>query len=328
MEPKLPKSRFFIFLETHPVFSRCFIFILIFTVPYVHLFLWRAPSTFPSEIIFSVEKGQSVSSVANSLTDAHIISSPFLFKNLVIMLGRENGIKAGDYSFEKPISAYGVASRLTKAEYGLLPIKITIFEGLNIFEMASLFEKELIKFNSENFLALAKEGYLFPDTYFFLQNATESDVLSLMEKNFDKKIAKLNEKIKTFGKPLDEIVTMASILEEEARTTETREIISGILWKRIKIGMPLQVDVTFQYINGKTTEELTLSDLEIDSPYNTYKYKGFPPTPISNPGFDSLLAALSPKDTPYFYFLSGKDGIIYYATTFDEHKKNRALYLN
>ncbi len=328
MEPKLPKSRSSLFVESYIIYFKLFLVVFISAIFYIQFFCWRAPSTFPPENIFVVEKGQSLSAVASSLADAHIISSPFLFKNLVVMLGRGNGIKAGDYSFKKPISVYGVASRLTKGEYGLLTIKITIPEGLNIFDMASLFERELIEFDSEKFLSLAKEGYLFPDTYFFLQNATESDVLSLMKNNFDKKIAGLNEQIKTLGKPLDEIVIMASILEEEARTEETREIISGILWKRIEIDMPLQVDVTFQYINGKTTKDLTKADLEIDSPYNTYKYKGFPPTPISNPGLEALTATLNPKDTPYFYFLSDKGGIMHYATTFTEHKKNRELYLN
>jgi UPF0755 protein len=91
--------------------------------------------------------------------------------------------------------------------------------------------------------------------------------------------------------------------------------------------MPLQVDVTFQYINGKNSYELSGSDLEIDSPYNTYKYKGFPPTPISSPGLDALNAAVSPKETPYLYFLSDRNGVMYYAKDFEGHKKNRELYL-
>ncbi len=91
--------------------------------------------------------------------------------------------------------------------------------------------------------------------------------------------------------------------------------------------MPLQVDVSFKYINGKGTSELTGDDLEIDSPYNSYKYAGLPPTPIANPGLDSIRAALLPIESPYFYFLSDKDGVMHYAATFEEHKKNKLLYL-
>jgi len=121
---------------------------------------------------------------------------------------------------------------------------------------------------------------------------------------------------------------MASILEGEALTTSDRKLVAGVLWRRLEIGMPLQVDATFSYVNGKTTFELTLDDLKIDSPYNTYKYKGLPPTPINNPGLNSINAALYPTKTKYLYFLSGNDGKMHYARTFEEHKRNRQLYLN
>lgn len=130
------------------------------------------------------------------------------------------------------------------------------------------------------------------------------------------------------GRSLEDIIVMASILEGEAKTREDMEIVSGILWKRIEIGMPLQVDTSFVYILGKATEDLTLSDLEVKSPYNTYLYKGLPPGPISNPGLDSIRAAVNPTTTPYLYFLTGNDGKMYYARTFDEHVKNKQKYLN
>lgn len=120
---------------------------------------------------------------------------------------------------------------------------------------------------------------------------------------------------------------MASLLEEEARTTETRKMVSGILWKRLSAGMPLQVDAVFPYIIGKNTFEITLKDLEFDSPYNTYKYKGLPPGPISNPGKDSILAAIYPTKSDYWFYLSDKNGLMHYAITFDEHKINKAKYL-
>ena len=120
---------------------------------------------------------------------------------------------------------------------------------------------------------------------------------------------------------------MASILEGEARRMETRKIIAGILWTRLEIDMPLQVDATFRYINGKGTFDLTKADLEEDNPYNTYINKGLPPTPISSPGIDAISAALNPIKTNYIYFLSDNDGNMYYAVDFEGHKKNRVLYL-
>ena len=121
---------------------------------------------------------------------------------------------------------------------------------------------------------------------------------------------------------------MASILEKEARKREDREIISGILWKRIEIGMALQVDAPFVYYNGKGTYNLTTKDLKTDSPYNTYTRKGLPVGPIGNPGIDSILAAIYPKSSPYLFYLSDRDGNIYYSANFEKHKKNKILYIN
>ena len=116
---------------------------------------------------------------------------------------------------------------------------------------------------------------------------------------------------------------MASILEKEARKLETRKVIAGILWKRIEIGMPLQVDAVFGYIHATSTYSPTFEDLEVDSPYNTYTNRGLPPGPIGNPGLESIRAALEPTKTPYLYYLTGKDGFMYYAKTFDQHVANR-----
>ena len=121
---------------------------------------------------------------------------------------------------------------------------------------------------------------------------------------------------------------MASLLEKEARTTESRRIIAGILWKRLEIGMLLQVDAVFGYIINKGSLQLTLEDLSIDSPYNTYRYKGLPIGPIANPGLDSLQAATMPILTDYLFYLSDKEGTMHYSETFEEHKRKKRLYLN
>lgn len=129
------------------------------------------------------------------------------------------------------------------------------------------------------------------------------------------------------GSTSPEIIIMASLLEKEAKTEQDRKIISGILWKRLDVGMPLQVDASLNYINGKTSAEMTQKDLNQDSPYNTYKYKGLPLTPICNPGLDAISVALNPISSPYWYYLSDKNGIIHFAKTFEEHKENKFKYL-
>ncbi|MCX6701950.1 MAG: endolytic transglycosylase MltG [Candidatus Zambryskibacteria bacterium] len=177
------------------------------------------------------------------------------------------------------------------------------------------------------FLTLAKsnEGYLFPDTYFISKTAKSMDVINMMKENFEVKINSVSG-IATSTHKLKDIIIMASILEGEALPKD-RNIVAGILWKRLEMGMPLQVDSTFAYINGKNTYELTLDDLKIDSPYNTYKYRGLPPGPISNPGLEAIISAINPIKTKYLYFLTEKDGTIHYAKTFEEHKRNKELYL-
>ena len=120
---------------------------------------------------------------------------------------------------------------------------------------------------------------------------------------------------------------MASLIEKEASGEKDRNIVSGILWKRIEKGIPLQVDAPFLYILGKESSELTKSDLSINSPFNTYKYKGLTPSPIGNPGLDSIKAAINPEDSPYLYYLHDAEGNIHYARTYSEHQKNIRTYL-
>jgi UPF0755 protein len=161
-----------------------------------------------------------------------------------------------------------------------------------------------------------------------MQNTKADDVILMMRENFAREIKKYEKDIALFKKPLEEIVIMASILEGEARTLEAKRIVAGILWKRIRINMPLQVDAVFKYYNGKNSYNLTKNDLKDDHEYNTYTNKGLPPTAINNPGIDSIRAAITPTQTNYLYFLSDKSGNMHYAKTFEEHKANKDLYIN
>ncbi|MBU3969089.1 endolytic transglycosylase MltG [Patescibacteria group bacterium] len=294
-----------------------------------YFFFFSSPFNFPVGTIVHINEGASLNEISELLDQKNVIKSPFWFKVLVTVIGGEDKAKAGDYFFSKKRNAFTIASKIIKGEYGLTPISITIPEGATTFEMAEIFSKKINSFNSEKFLKLATpmEGYLFPDTYFFLPNVTPEQIIDAMKNNFIRKVGGIYNKIEKSGKSLEEIIIMASLLEEEARTLETRKIISGILWQRIEINMPLQVDAVFLYIIGKNTYELTLKDLSYDSPYNTYKYKGLPFGPISSPGINSIEAAISPIETDYLFYLSDRSGNMHYAETFEKHKINKFRYV-
>lgn len=290
----------------------------------------RPPTDFPTGTVVTIEKGESLKQVSQDLVQRKIIRSALLLRMAATINRGEHGIVEGEYFFKNPISAFVVAKKIISGDYAVPKIKVTIPEGLSRFEIADRLNQKLDHFDSKTFLTytFGKEGYLFPDTYFIPLTATTTDVARILENEFTAKIETIKPEITAFGKPLSDVVTMASILEGEARQTETRKIIAGILWHRLKVNMPLQVDATFSYVNGKNSFTLSGEDLKIDSPYNTYKYSGLPPTPISNPGLDAIEAAVTPTKTPYLYFLTDKNGVMHYAKTFAEHLKNKLTYLN
>ncbi|MCK5590432.1 MAG: endolytic transglycosylase MltG [Candidatus Pacebacteria bacterium] len=294
------------------------------------LYLVKAPQEFPVGRIINIEQGANLTEISQTLTEKSVINSPLFLKLSVRYIEKDSMAIAGDYFFDKPLSVFDVAKKITLGEYGLTPIKVTILEGTTISEMAEIFEGKFPEFNSEHFVELAEgsEGYLFPDTYSFLLNTKEDQIFKEMRDNFDKKIASIQEEIDASGRPLEEIIIMASIIEKEAWKEEDRRLISGVLWNRIEIGMPLQVDAAFLYINGKSTYHLTYDDLDIDSPYNTYKYKGLPVGPICNPSLSSLKAAVLPEESEYLFYLADRNGNTYYAFNFEGHKKNKWLYMN
>ena len=292
--------------------------------------VFRPPADFPSGRLVEVKEGMTLAEVSATLKERNVIRSKLFFGMLVTVFAGESGAISGEYFFARPLSIFAVARKIVRGEYGLVPVRVTVPEGATIADIARIFSERFDDFDAEEFMRLAKnkEGYLFPDTYLFLPNVKAPQVIAEMEQNFIKRVRTIRDEIKAFGRPLRDVIIMASLLEKEARTLQTKRIISGILWKRIEIGMPLQVDAVFPYINGKNTYTLTLDDLKIDSPYNTYKYKGLPVGPIANPGLDSILAAVTPEKTDYLYYLSDRKGNMYYATTFEEHKRNKRLYLN
>lgn len=287
------------------------------------------PSNFPRNVIVKIPQGTTIGGAGEILKEAGIIRSTMIYKVLVLISGNKSGVKTGDYLFENPESVIAVAHRTSNGEQNIQKIKITIPEGSSSMDIAKIIKKSIPEFDSTTFQLDAKqyEGYLFPETYYFFQNVTPEFVINEMRSVFDDKIADIQDKIDVSGKKLEDIVKMASILEKEAASNEDRGIISGILWKRISIGMPLQVDVPFYYSLGKTSSQLTSEDLKKDSPYNTYTRKGLPAGPISNPGLSAINNALYPDSVKYFFFLSDKSGKMYYATTYDGHLQNKNRYM-
>ena len=177
------------------------------------------------------------------------------------------------------------------------------------------------------------EGYLFPDTYRIYASSTVSDVIEKMLSNFDAKLTdKMRADIKKQGKSIYSIITMASIVEKEAplnyANSDNRDarIISGIFWNRLKIGQGLQSDATLSYIFGDNDPAHSGQELEVESPYNTYKYRGLPPGPICNPGILAIEAAIYPLSTDYYYFLTAGDKV-FYARNYDDHLQNKYQYL-
>ena len=173
------------------------------------------------------------------------------------------------------------------------------------------------------------EGYLFPDTYFVsAPDFTAKAFLERLLGTFQQRVlAGLGQNFAASERSLQEVITMASLIERETKGDEERPMVSGILWKRFDSGRALDVDATIRYALGKVTEVLTRTDLEVDSPYNSRRHAGLPPGPIANPGLKSIQAALHPEDSRYWYYLHGDDGVIHYAETNDEHNENKARYL-
>lgn len=291
-------------------------------------FLLPTDRFYPNTSI-TVSPGTTTRHEASLLKESGLIRSTLLFRVLFRFMPGTHGVQSGVYTFSQPAGELRLAWDLAHGISEVPEVKITFPEGTTVRQMGAKLAQVLPGVNEQKFdsLALLDEGYLFPDTYFLAADATSSQVIASLKFNFDDHLSVFQEKLDAFGQSKREVVTMASILEAEAKNEDDMRIVSGILWKRIAIGMPLQVDATFGYIYGKTGYAPTPTDFESNSAYNTYRYKGLPPTPINNPGAKAIEAALTPTKSPYLYYLTGDDGKMHYAQTFAEHIANQKLYL-
>lgn len=200
---------------------------------------------------------------------------------------------------------------------------VTIPEGLTAVEVSEILEREGIFVNGE-ILPQELDGYLFPDTYEFYSPSSLGFVVKKISDNFAKKVIPNIPELHR----LREILTVASMVEEETNNSTDRRLVAGIIWKRLESNMFLQVDATICYVKPRPCFPVTKADLSIDSPYNTYLYKGLPEGPVSNPGLDSILASLNPSASKHWYYLADpKSGRTIFANTLEEHNKNISQYL-
>lgn len=282
---------------------------------------------------FVIKKGESIASIAQRLEEEKIIHSSLAFKVYLKLSNNSSNIEAGDFKLSPSMSLGQVVDTLKS---GSIDKWITLVEGLRVEEYAKELSEKL-KVKSEKFIEVAKplEGYLFPDTYLINPDSSPEDIVGILRDNFNKKFDDNSKrKMKTLGLTEKEGVILASIVEREARTDKVRTQVASILLRRFKIGMGLYADATIQYALGYQEDEktwwkknLTKEDLKINSPFNTYLYRGLPPAPICNPSLSSLQAvANADSSSPYLYYYHDLKGNTYYAKTLEEHNENIAKY--
>lgn len=307
----------------------------------------------PDNKVFSIKPGQGVEQIAANLKTAELIRSETCFNAYVWLNKKEAGMQAGDYEFVDQVSIKNLVAAFTAGETLSRERTLTFIEGWTSRDMDAYLAKEgaitagqfsgIIKTPVKNWNLKIKqpdflrdvpagsglEGFLFPDTYRVFQNVSAEEVVVKMLDNFDKKLtAQMRADIAKQNRTIFDIITMASVVEKEVRDKNDMKIVAGIFWDRIKNGQALESCASLAYILGVNKKQYTQEDTEIDSPYNTYRQRGLPPGPISNPGLNAITAAIYPTYTDYNYFLSSsEDGQTIYSKTYDEHLRNKAKYL-
>ena len=254
-----------------------------------------------------ISSRDSLTKISENLINNNVIKNKFIFKSLVYFFSGDRNIHNGDYLFKKGSSVIAVSWQISRGRHDVLPLRVTFREGMTNNEMADVLAQKISVFRRDLFISdpRSKQGYLFPDTYYFFSLSTTDEILNDMSSNFENRINPLKKSIKDSGHSIEEIIIMASILEKEASGKDDIGVISGILWKRIKLGMPLQVDVA----------------------ESTYRKSGLPEVAIGNPGFLAIKAAISPVNSPYLFYLHDDGRQVHYAVDFSQHRSNIARYL-
>lgn len=300
--------------------------------------------------------GSSVSQIASILEDRNVIKNDKIFKYYV-KFKNESGFKAGTYNLNQAMTIQEIIDRLKNGEFmQKAEIKITIPEGSKLEEIASIISEEtkyprdevLKQLTDQNFvrkmqerypntltndifhknIKYALEGYLYPATYSFYESSPPlSEIIEKMIQKTDEVLAPYQSRIKELHLSIHQFLTLASLIEEEATEKAAREKISSVFYNRLEKNMPLQTDPTVLYALGKHKERVYYKDLEVNSPYNTYKVKGLPPGPIANAGKQSLDAAAYPAKTDFYYFLATKEGDVIFTKTLEEHNREKERHI-
>jgi UPF0755 protein len=292
-------------------------------------------------VAINVPKGSSADDIAQLLLDKNLIRSPTFFKWYLRLNGMSGKLKAGRFVLQENDDLPAIASALVDGKSA--EQAVTLLEGWTAQQIGDYLEG-LGLTTADNFVKCVKtcafkspiipakgsvEGYLYPDTY-FVDAGSYSDqaFIARLINTLESKLTDADLKaVKASKHSLSDVIKMASIVEREERDPAQRPTIAGILWKRFDNGIGLGADATLLYGLGRTSGGLDYNDLQTDSPYNTRKYRGLPPTPISNPHISSIEAAIFPKDSPYMYYLHGSDGQVHYGKTLEEHNENKRKYL-
>jgi UPF0755 protein len=325
-----------------------FLFLFIFILSVLFFVENRTYSTVSDNVTqqeFIVNPGDDIITIGRELSDQNLITNRFYFYYYAWKNKLRGTIHAGKYLIEPKSTIEEIVYKMTEGDEIVQKkkdIKITFPEGWTFSKMAQRLnannlpgdEFERIAKNPpqelyEKYTFLPKgetlEGYLFPDTYFFMPDAQAMDIIEKMLTNFDNKVDEGRRAIiEQQGRNLHDVIIFASVIEGEVPTDKDRAIVAGIFQNRLDIGMALQSDATIDYIKGTPEIKHTQADTEIDSPYNTYKYPGLPAGPINNPSLASIDAAIAPADTEYMYFLNhAETGETVFSKTFDEHVMNK-----
>ncbi len=288
-----------------------------------------------------IPQGASARDVAALLASRHVIASADAFRLLVRWRGAQARMKAGEYRFAPHQTQEEILARLVSGGQQVA-VWVTIPEGFTAHEIAQTLDArglgEAAEFESyflstpftiDGATSSTLEGFLFPDTYLVPVGATPAAVARIMTDQFRAELPyDAAKRAKRLHLSVPEVVTLASLIEREGQADDERPLIAGVYYNRLRLGMPLQVDATIEYTFAHHKDVITYADLASDSPYNTYKHLGLPPTPIANPGRPSLLAAFFPRASNYLYYVSMQNGRHAFSRTLAEHDANVARYLH
>jgi UPF0755 protein len=297
-----------------------------------------------SRIRFEINEGDTAWDIIDNLNEKGLITSKYALYYYIRTHDIGADFKTGTYVLTPDMSPVSIMEKLTNAEAG--ETWITILEGWDNKQIGEYLASNDVtsvgEFNDclknctfTNEILATKpventlEGYLFPDSYIILADTEPQVIIQKLIDNFERKVDPelLNEAVSQ-GKDFYEILIMGSMIEKEVTSYDDMQIVSGILWKRLREHMTLGVDATVRYARGYWQGEITYDDLQIDSQYNTRKFQGLPPGPICNPSLNSLKAALNPIETDFYYYLTVPgSGQVIYSKTLDEHNENVAKYL-